>query len=96
MIARGALGKPEVFAEILNKDIEVDKYQDILFHIDKLCQHYKERYVVLNMRTHIAFYLKKYKISPEIRVQLLSSESLDEVKALLKQIFQGKQVKNKA
>ena len=87
MIARGALGKPEVFAEILNKECVVDKLLDIYFHIDTLLQFYSQRFVVLNMRTHIAFYLKKMKVSADQRVKLLKSENIQEVKELLKEIF---------
>ena len=91
MIARGALGRPEVFAEILNKKVEVDKLKDIMFHIDYLCKHYSERFVVLNMRTHIAFYLKKIKVVPEMRAKLLKEEDLSKVKEILCEIFKKTQ-----
>ena len=87
MIARGALGRPEVFAEILGKDVEVNKLEDILFHMDYLAKFYSEKFVVLNMRTHIAFYLKKMKVAPDIRARLLKEESLDAVKLVLRDIF---------
>ena len=87
MIARGALGRPEVFAEILEKDVEVNKLEDILFHMDYLAKFYSEKFVVLNMRTHIAFYLKKMKVAPDIRAKLLKEESLDAVKLVLRDIF---------
>lgn len=88
MIARGALGRPEVFAEILERDVKIDKLEDIFFHMDKLSKYYSEKFVVLNMRTHIAFYLKRKKVAPEIRAKLLSEESLSKVKELLREIFQ--------
>lgn len=87
MIARGAIGKPEVFAEILDKKIKVNKLEDILTHIDLLLKYYSEKYVVLNMRTHIAFYIRKMKVSSEIRMELLKTESISRVKELLTQIF---------
>lgn len=87
MIARGALGRPEVFAEILRDGVEVNKLEDILFHINELRKHYSDKYVVLNMRSHIAFYLKKYKIPAEMRVKLLNVVDLNELINLLKGIF---------
>ena len=79
MIARGDLGKPEIFAEILDKNGSVNKFEDIVFHINELRKHYSDKYVVLNMRSHIAYYLKKVKVSPEIRVKLLKIESVEEL-----------------
>ena len=88
MIARGALGRPEVFAEILGEEVNVNKLQDIFFHMDKLSKYFSEKFVVLNMRTHVAFYLKRMKVAPEIKRQLLGEESLSKVKQLLTEIFQ--------
>ena len=48
---------------------------------------YSDKYVVLNMRSHIAFYLKKYKIPSETRVKLLNVLDLNELIDLLKGIF---------
>ena len=87
MIARGALGRPEVFAEILENKMPTNKLQDIFFHIDYLLKHYSEKFVVLNMRTHIAFYLKKIKVAPETRAKLLKEERIDAVKQILREIF---------
>jgi len=87
MIARGALGKPEIFAEILNKKVKVDKLKDIEQHIDELLKYYSEKYVVLNMRSHIAFYLKRYKVPSSLRVRLLKVEKISEIKELLKEVL---------
>ena len=87
MIARGALGRPEVFSEILNKRVSVNKLEDIYFHMNYLLNHYSERYVVLNMRTHISFYLKGMRVEPRIREMLLKEESIEKVKEMLEKIF---------
>jgi len=87
MIARGALGKPEVFSEILDKNVEINKLNDILEHIQELRKYYSEKYVVLNMRSHIAFYLKKYKIPSDIRVKFLKVEKIEELIELLKEVL---------
>ncbi len=87
MIGRASLGRPEIFSEIREIDREVNKQQDILEHINELRKHFSERYVVLNMRSHLAFYLKKYKIDIALRQKLLSIVSLEELKSIIKQVF---------
>jgi len=87
MIARGALGKPEIFAEILDRNVKVDKLLDIKSHINELLKYYSEKYVVLNMRSHIAFYLKKYKVSANNRVKLLKVEKIEELIKLLEEVL---------
>lgn len=87
MIARGALGRPEIFGEILDKEVKIDKLKDILEHIEELRKYYSEKYVVLNMRSHIAFYLKKYKVPSETRVKFLKVEKIDELTELLRKVL---------
>lgn len=89
MIGRGALGRPEVFSEILGNNITVDKLEDIIYHITELKKHYGEKYVVLNMRSHIAFYLKKYKIPASERVRLLKVDNLKELIETLEKVLKN-------
>lgn len=83
MIARGALGCPEVFAQILQKSAKVDKKADIFFHIDELLRNFSEREVVMNMRAHLAYYLKKAHVAPEKRMEFMHFESVEEIKQAL-------------
>ena len=88
MIARGALGRPEIFKEILTgKPVKVNKLEDIKEHVFELLKYYSERYVVLNMRSHIAYYLKGRRVALDTRLKLLKSESVDEILNILKSIF---------
>lgn len=87
MIARGAFGNPEIFAEILGKKVKVNKLEDIKTHIEILKKYFSERYVLLNMRSHIAHYIKGQKATTEQKVALMKAESLDEVLKILEQIF---------
>ncbi len=84
MIARGALGRPEVFAEILDEDVRVDKLSDIMEHIKELQKHFDDRYIVLTMRSHIAFYLKRAKVSVSERLALMKEENLQNVVKMLR------------
>lgn len=87
MIARGAFGRPEIFSEILGKNVHVNKFEDIKTHIKILSQFFDERYVVLNMRSHLAHYVKGQNVSPNQKLKLMKAESIDEVFELCEQIF---------
>ena len=89
MIGRASLGNPEIFAQILGKKINVDKLSDIKEHINELLKHLSERFVVLTMRSHLAFYLKRSKVSVEDRILINKLENINEVISLLEKIFAG-------
>lgn len=62
MIGRGAIGKPWIFHQIANGEIEVSnalKKKIILEHYDSMIQHYKE-YGVVMFRKHLHTYSKGY------------------------------------
>lgn len=88
MIGRASLGNPEIFAQILQNDIKVNKFFDIKEHINELLKYFPERFVVLTMRSHLAFYLKKSKVSVEQRLKINKAETIKEVLEILEQIFQ--------
>ena len=87
MIARGAFGKPEIFAEILGKNVKVNKLEDIKEHVGVFKKYFCEKFVLLNMRSHIAHYIKGQGASTEQKVALMKAESFDEVFEILNQIF---------
>ncbi|MBQ7466976.1 MAG: tRNA-dihydrouridine synthase, partial [Clostridia bacterium] len=87
MIGRGAVGNPEIFAEILGKNVQIDKLADIKKHIEILLKFFPERYVVLNMRSHIPHYIKGRKVDASTKLKLMKCETLDEVLKILERIF---------
>lgn len=88
MIGRGALGRPEIFSEILNEEpVAVDKLSQIKFHYNEINRVFGERYTVKYMRSHLAYYLSgKYKNSVAL-VKLLKMEKIDEIFAFLDNIM---------
>ena len=90
MIGRGALGNPTVFAQILGLDYEKDKYKLICEHFGTLRKYYNEKFINLNMRKHIAFYLKNTGASSELKQSLMLEEDNDKVLQKLKEFFNGK------
>lgn len=88
MVGRAALGRPEIFSEILfGKMPEVDKLGQIKFHYNTLLKFYPESFVFKYMRSHLAFYLSgKYKNSKAL-VELIKLESVSEILKNLEKIF---------
>lgn len=86
-IGRGAVGKPEVFADMLGIGYEVDKLKQIKFHYETLMEFFPEKYVVKYMRSHLAGYLSgKYKNSTAL-VSLLKMEKYSEIVEFLTKIM---------
>ena len=86
-VARAAIGRPEIFAEIKGEKPKVDKLKQIKFHYETLLKNQPEKYVVKYMRSHLAGYLSgKYK-NPQALVKLLKMEKYDEIIAVLTEII---------
>lgn len=87
MIARGAFGNPEIFAEILQSKVCVNKLDDIKTHFKILGMYFDERYVLLNMRSHIAHYIRGQGATASQKIALMKAESFKDVFEILNQIF---------
>lgn len=87
MIGRGALGNPTIFSNIVGKEVKVNKFDLINEHICTLRQYFDERFITLNMRKHIAFYLKNTGASAEFKQKLMVEDNLYTVLDMLKQFF---------
>ena len=93
MIVRGLLGNPWLIKNSLlyldNKDlIEVspkDKIDMILKHIDYLKDFKSDKLISLEIRNHIAYYLKGISGSKEVKNKIFKINNLDEIIKLLKE-----------
>ena len=93
MIGRGLLGNPWLIKNSLlyldNKDlIEVspkDKIDMILKHIDYLKDFKSDKLISLEIRNHIAYYLKGISGSKEVKNKIFKINNLDEIIKLLKE-----------
>ncbi len=92
MIGRGSLGNPWLIRDIvtyLEKGIKLPPptYQDRIKmcqkHLDYLLQFKEERLAILEMRSHIAWYLKKIPHSQEIKNVCFKAKSKEELKIIL-------------
>lgn len=85
MIGRGALGNPEIFSLLLNRDVKEDKFSIIKKHYEILSQNYNENFVVKHMRKHVLWYLKGCTNANLIKKQVCELNSINEVINLLKE-----------
>ncbi len=77
MIGRGALGNPFVFCEILGKTNPFTKKEAIFKHYNMLFGLYDNTTVLLNMRKHLAQYLKNENIDKTVKQQLLLENNIN-------------------
>ncbi len=94
MIGRGVLGNPWLIKECLDyiengkipKKVSIDeKYDMILYHIHLLEQQKNEKVANLEMRTHIAYYLKGVPGASELKQKVFQTKNLTELKNLIKE-----------
>ena len=86
MIARGALGNPQIFKEIAENTLKiatifknVHKKRDILSQIEILKEYYSDRYIYSNMKKQICYYLKGMAGSKPIKEAVCHVESVQQL-----------------
>ena len=85
MIGRGALGNPEIFAEIIGNDPGLNKVEIIEKHIAILRENFSENFISGHIRKHLLWYLKGEKNVGDLKVYVSTEPSLDNcVKAIKK------------
>lgn len=87
MIGRGALGKPYIFSELLDKEYNKDKMYYIKKHIEILRTVYPDDFIVRHMRKHILCYLKGEKNCTELKREIVTISDLNLVINLLDNFF---------
>jgi tRNA-dihydrouridine synthase B len=90
-LARGLYGKPWLFKQVRDY-LETGEYQKLNFDQIKkvaikharLAQQAKERHGIIEMRKHLAWYVKGFPGASQLRAKLVRVENIDEIKAILK------------
>jgi len=92
MIGRGVLGNPWLIKEtvellennkIINMVKPIEKLEMILEHLKRLIATKNEKVALLEIRTHIGYYLKQVPASSELKNQVFKTKSIIELKELI-------------
>lgn len=98
MIGRGAQGNPWIFdrvitylstGELKSEPSPQEKIETLLRHMDMLVKLKGERTGVLEMRKHIAWYIKGMNNSSSIKEQIFKITSKDEMERLLREYIEN-------
>lgn len=81
MVARGAMYKPWIFAEITG--LEVDKKRAVREQLKKTRDIYGEKFACVYMRKMVGFYLKGTPNAAELRAKLFKAATTKEVEEIL-------------
>lgn len=92
MVARGSMGNPWIFNEIkqyidgkeMARPSDIEKIDMCMHHLDKAVKFFDENKAVREMRKHIAWYIKGLKNCTEIKNQVNSATTYEEMSSLLK------------
>jgi tRNA-dihydrouridine synthase B len=87
MIARGALERPWIFAELLEKDVHIDKKSLINEHIDRLLTRFDDKTVAITFRKQLCLYIKGEKNSAELKQKLFTYKDTKSIKDELERFF---------
>ena len=87
MVGRGALGKPYIFSELLQKDIVVNKWDIINQHILLLRQHFSDDYISTYIKKHLLWYLKDEPCGTKVKLQICQEKSLNNCLLILQNFF---------
>ena len=94
MIGRGLIGNPWLVKETINyleKGIEPQKIGNkekidmILNHLERIRKTKNDKLALLEIRTHISYYLKGIKGSTDIKNSIFKTKSIDELKKILEE-----------
>ena len=89
MIGRGALGNPEIFAEIIGKEPKLNKVEIIEKHIEILRENFSENFISGHIRKHLLWYLKGEKNVSELKVYVSTEPSLNNCVKAIKKHFEN-------
>lgn len=84
MVARGAIGKPYIFAQLLQKEYDYSVVQAITEHLE-LLNFLPEHVAVNNMKKQIAFYVKGIRNSKQIKENVFKATNKEELLVALRE-----------
>lgn len=88
-IARGAVGRPWIFSELMGEDVEIDLESIVKEHFDALLNIMPERVAVNNIKSHVSAYTKGIRGGKEIKLKVFSATTKEDIYAVA-EMFRGK------
>lgn len=80
MIARGALGNPQIFSVITGKECRYATLRDIVLrHIGILLSFHSEVYAVNNMKKHVACYCKGLRGGKQLKLEVYAAKNAEQL-----------------
>lgn len=95
MIARGALGRPYIFSELVGKPYDWDRCAAILEHIDVLRKYFPDLTVANIMKLHLCYYAKGENFAKQVRVAVGEAKSLADIMDVVNKFFAQTKTINK-
>ncbi len=87
MLARGALGRPYIFAELEGRHFEYSRRATILEHIEILRKYFPDTTVANIMKLHLCYYAKGENFAKQVRVAVGEVKTLDELFKVVDRYF---------
>lgn len=87
MIGRGALGNPNLFANIKGKT-PLNEFYLIQKHIETLRKYYDEKFVSAIIKKHLLWYISGKRDANKYKLQIATCESLDESLKLVQKVLE--------
>lgn len=80
MIARGALGRPQIFSEITGKECPYGTVREIVTaHINTLLKFHSETYAVNNMKKQVACYCKGLRGGKQLKLEVFAARDAEQL-----------------
>ena len=89
MIGRGALGSPEVFAELLGRGVNISRYDIVEKHVNLLRNYFPENFISGHIRKHLLWYLKGYAGAGAIKLQISTEPDIDKVLEIMRKFMEN-------
>ncbi len=87
MLARGALGRPYLFSELVGIPYEWDRHAAILEHISILKEYFPELTVANIMKLHLCYYARGEKFAKQVRVAVGEAKDLAGIYSVVEGFF---------
>lgn len=89
MVGRGALGNPNVFNTLKEREQNVDLLETITKHIEVLKKYFNDKYISLTMRKHLLWYISGIENANKIKPTISTQEDINESLNIISNFIKG-------